>query len=72
MLHLAGPDPEGQRAKRAVSGRMGVAAHDRHPGLGDAQLGANHVHDALMLGPDRVHGNLELCAVALQRFDLNA
>ena len=49
-----------------------VAADDRHARLGDAQLRADHVHDALALGAERVERDAELLAVALQRLDLHA
>ncbi len=48
VLDLAGPDPEGERAERAVGRRVRVAADDDHAGLGEAELGADHVHDALL------------------------
>ena len=48
VLHFARPDPEGQRAERAVRRGMRVAAHDHHAGLGGAELGADHVHDPLV------------------------
>ena len=47
VLHLARADAEGQRPEGAVGGGVGVAAHDRHAGLGEALLGADDVHDAL-------------------------
>jgi hypothetical protein len=47
---LAGPYPEGQRADRPVGRRVAVAAGDRHPGLRQTELGADHVDDALVAG----------------------
>ena len=47
MLDLAGSDPERQRPERAVGGGVRIPADDRHAGLGDPELGADHVHDAL-------------------------
>ena len=47
VLHLARADAEGERAEGAVGRGVRVAADDRHAGLGDAQLGTDHVHDAL-------------------------
>jgi hypothetical protein len=41
-------------------------------GLGHAQLGPDHVHDALVRRADRVDRDAELGAVALQRLDLDA
>ena len=42
------------------------------PGLGDAQLRADHVDDALAVGAEAVQLQAELLAVALQGFDLDA
>ena len=53
VLHLAGADAEGQGPEGPVGRRVAVAAHDRHPRLGEAQLGADDVDDAL---PGRPHG----------------
>ena len=47
VLDLAGADAERERAERAVRGGVRVAADDRHAGLRDAELGADHVDDAL-------------------------
>ncbi|CAB4835792.1 unannotated protein [freshwater metagenome] len=47
MLDLAGADAEGQRAERTVGRGVRIAAHDGHPRLREALLGADHVHDAL-------------------------
>ena len=71
VLDLAGADPERERAERAVRGGVRVAADDRHPGLGHAQLGADHVHDPLVLGAQRVQRDPELLAVALERLHLH-
>ena len=72
VLDLGRADPERERAERAVRGGVGVAADDRHAGLRDAELGADHVHDPLPGGAERVDGHAELGAVALERFDLHA
>ena len=72
VLDLARADPEGERAERAVRRGVRVAAHDRHPRLGHAELGADHVHDALAVGTDRIDRDRELLAVALQRLHLDA
>ena len=72
MLDLAGADAEGERAERAVRGGVRVAADDRHPRLGHAQLGADHVHDPLAVGAQRVERDPELLAVALERLHLHA
>jgi hypothetical protein len=47
VAHLAGADPEGEGAEGAVRGGVTVAAGDGHARLGQAQLGADHVDDAL-------------------------
>ena len=72
VLDLGGADAEGERAEGAVGGGMAVAADDRQAGLGEPQLGADHVHDALALGAQRVDRDPELGAVALQGLDLDA
>ena len=51
---------------------MGVAAHDRHAGLGEAQLGANHVDDALVGVAQGVQAHAELLGVLAQSVDLGA
>jgi hypothetical protein len=48
-----------------------VAADDRHPRLGDAELRPDHVHNPLVLGAERVDRDPELLAVALERLDLD-
>ena len=45
-LDLARPDPERERSESAV-GAVRVAAHNRHPGLGQPELGSDDVDDAL-------------------------
>jgi hypothetical protein len=65
VLDLAGADAEGERAEGPVRRCVGVAADDRHPRLGDAQLGSDHVHDALVARADRVDRHPELLAVPL-------
>ena len=54
VLDLARADPERERPERAVRRGVRVAADDRHARLGHAQLGADHVHDPLPLGAQRV------------------
>ena len=49
-----------------------VAADDRHAGLGQAQLRADDVHDALLDVAQRVQPDAELGAVLAQRLDLRA
>ena len=70
VLDLGGPDPERERAERAVGGGVAVAADDRHPGLGEAELRADHVDDPLVVGAERVDRHPELLAVSLQSLDL--
>ena len=65
-LDLAGADAEGQRAERAVRGRVRVAADDGHARLGQAQLRADDVDDALPVGAERVERHPELLAVGSQ------
>ena len=72
VLDLARADPERQRPEGPVGGGVRVAADDRHPGLGDAQLGADHVDDPLAVGAQRVDRDAELLAVALERLHLDA
>ena len=48
VLHFAGADAEGQRAERAVRGRVAVAADHGHAGLRESQFRPDHVHDALL------------------------
>jgi hypothetical protein len=72
VLNLARADPERQCAECSVRRGVRVAADDRHPGLRDPQLGSDHVHDPLMVGAQRVQGDVELLAVALKRLHLDA
>ena len=71
-LHLAGADAEGQRAEGAVGGGVGVAADDGHARLGQAQLRADDVDDALPVRAERVERHAELVAVGLQLGQLEA
>jgi hypothetical protein len=61
---------ERQRAERAVRRSVRVAANDRHAGLGDAQLRADDVDDALVLVAEGVDPQAELRGVVAQRVDL--
>ena len=72
VLDLAGADAERERTERAVRRRVRVAAHDRHARLGDAELGADHVDDALVFGAEGVDRNPELLAVAFKCLHLDA
>ena len=49
---------------------MGVAAHDRHSRLSQAELGTDHVHDALTPAAGGVDRDAELVAVPSQRREL--
>ena len=70
VLDLAGPDAEGECAERAMRAGVRVAADDRHPGLGEPELRADDVHDALLAVAHRVQPDAELGAVAAQRLHL--
>ena len=48
VLDFAGADAEGERAEGSVGGGVRVAADDGHAGLGEAELGADDVDDALV------------------------
>ena len=48
VAHLARADPEGDGAEGAVGRGVTVAAGDRHTGLGQSDLGAHHMHNALV------------------------
>jgi hypothetical protein len=70
VLDLGGADAERERAERAVRRGVGVAADDGHPGLGESQLGADHVDDALVEVAERVQTYAELLGVAPEGLDL--
>ncbi|GAB3984464.1 hypothetical protein GCM10029978_094220 [Actinoallomurus acanthiterrae] len=72
VLDLARADAERQRPERSVRGGVRVAADDRHARLGQAQLRADDVHDALTGVAHRVQADAELRAVLAQRLDLGA
>jgi hypothetical protein len=65
-LDLAGADAERQRAEGAMRARVAVAAHDGHPGLGQAQLRSDHVDDALSRRAKPVERDAELAAIGLE------
>ena len=64
VLDLARADAEGERAEGAVRRGVRVAADDRHAGLRDAELGPDHVDDALTAVPEAVVRDAELLDVA--------
>ena len=70
VLDLGGADAERERAERAVRGRVGVAAHDGHARLGQAQNRGERVDDALISVAQRVQAHAELLAVLFQRAQL--
>ena len=69
-LDLARPDPERQRAERAVGRRVRIAADDRHPGLGEPELRSDHVDDPLVRRAEAMQRDGELAAVRLELGDL--
>ena len=71
MLHLARPDPERQRAERAVGARMAVAAHDREARKRDAELRSDDVDDALARLAVGEQRHPELRAVPRERAELS-
>ena len=72
VLDLARADAERERAERAVRAGVAVAADDRHARLGEAELRADDVDDALAGVAHRVQPDAELRAVLAQRLDLRA
>ena len=70
VLHLGGPDAEGERPEGAVRGRVAVAAHDGHARLREAELRPDDVHDPLAPAAGRVERDAELGAVPLERLEL--
>ena len=70
VLHLGRADPESERAERAMRRGVRVAADDRHAGLGQSQLGPDHVHDALAARTRAVELDAKCVAVRLQRLEL--
>ena len=72
VLDLRRADAEGDRAEGAVRGGVRVAADDRHAGLGQAELRADDVDDALLDVAERVQAYAELGGVLAQRLHLRA
>ena len=72
VADLGGADAEGQRAEGAVGGGVAVAADDGHAGLGPAQFGRHHVHDAAVGRIPARQRDAEFAAVALEFLDLGA
>src|ERR1700744_1243353 len=71
-LALAGADAERERAERAVGRGVRVAADDRHARLGERELRADDVHDALPGVAHREQLDAELGRVLAQRLHLGA
>jgi hypothetical protein len=67
VADLRGADAERHGAERAVRRRVAVAARDGHARLREAELGTDHVHDALVGAAECVERNAVLAAVALER-----
>ena len=63
VLDLAGADPERERAERAVSRGVRVAADDREPRLRVAHLRTDDVDDALARRPPGIDRDAELLRV---------
>ena len=55
-----------------MRGGVGVAADNRHAGLGETQLGADNVNDALIGVTQGMQAHAELLRVLAQRVDLRA
>ncbi len=67
-----GADAHREGAEGAVGGGVRVAADHGHAGLGEAQLRADHVDDALLGVAEGVQPDTELLAVVAQGLDLRA
>src|SRR2546425_8845562 len=70
QLDLRRADAESERAERAVRRRVRVTADDHHPRLGETELRADDVHDALTPAPDLVEGDSFTLAVLSQDLHL--
>ena len=66
VADLRGADAEGHGAERPVRGGVAVAAGDGHPRLGEAELRADDVDDALVVAAEAEQRHAELAAVALE------
>jgi hypothetical protein len=72
VLDLGRADAERHRTERAVRGSVTVAADHGHSRLGQAELRADDMHDALLVVAHLVERDAELGAVAAKRLDLDA
>ena len=70
VLDLGGADAEGDRPERAVGRGVRVAADHGHSGLGQPELRADDVHDALVQIAEAVDPDAELRRVLAQRLHL--
>ncbi len=70
VLDFAGSNAESQSAERAVRRSVAVAANNRLPGLRNAQLRANDMHDALILAVHVEQANAGFAAIVFQRVEL--
>ncbi len=69
-LDLGGPDAERERPECSVGRGVRIAAHDRHAGLGETQLGTDDVDDPLGRRSEPVKRDPELPAVVGELLDL--
>ena len=72
VLDLAGANAEGQGPESAVRGRVGIPTHHCHARLGQTQLGADGVDNALVGVAQGVQAHPELGAVGAQGLNLGA
>ena len=70
VTDLGRADAERERAEGTMGGGMAVTADDRHAGLGSAEFGADHMHDAAMIAVPAVQLDAEFAAVLLEPGDL--
>src|SRR5579859_1681872 len=70
MLDFASADAKRECAESTMGTGVAIAAHDRHPWLGESKLGADHVHDALQRTEAILEPYAELGAIALERIEL--
>src|SRR5882762_9702432 len=70
MFDFAGADAESQGAQRAMRGGVAIAADKGLAGLRDAELGADDVHNALILAVHVEEADAGLSAVFLQGIKL--
>src|SRR5260370_42414804 len=67
MLDFACANAECQSPERAVRRGVAIAAHNRLPRLRNAQLGTNHVHNALIVAEHVEKSDPRLATIALKR-----